>query len=117
MGPGRERTMPAGRMLRPAQKANPKSSPPSDRHRTLPMEMPVNECAICDVGGYQTCAGVGGQSGSGSGSGPADCRRDEQPWPWRLDVAGRGLACGAEQSGTMLDQRNSLKHKRDDNNV
>lgn len=91
--------------------------PPSDRHRTLPMEMPVNECAICDVGGYQTCAGVGGQSGSGSGSGPADCRRDEQPWPWRLDVAGRGLACGAEQSGTMLDQRNSLKHKRDDNNV
>lgn len=58
------------------------------------MEMPVNEYAICDVGGYQTCAGVGGRSGSG----PADCRRDEQPWPWRLNVAGRGLgAVGVER--------------------
>lgn len=83
-------------------------------HRTLPMEMPVNECAICDVGGYQTCAGVGGRR-----VGVALQSADEQPWPWRLDVAGRGFACWSRegQGEALLDQRNSLKHKRDDNNV
>lgn len=65
--------------------------------------MPVNEYAICDVGGYQTCAGVGGRSGSG----PADCRRDEQPWPWRLNVAGRGFVAVAGGGGWTTKETHS----------